>query len=401
MSICKFILFTHGAAESSLISDAVNFGKTVVGTTVKNAVINKAAGAVHEAIIGKNDKSSTAEPCHQNVRYETSGLPLAKEITESSYACALLCDSSKDCGFWNWNHIGNSGAGWSEKNCVMFEGNATSLDTKADKCDSGVKFCAHPDVTGAATENKVEGDAEAGTENKGAASGIAKALGKTAKNLVKKKVFGPFAGFLDKSLITNTLSTTKKLLKGVAKIPKALITNPLKTTKTVLETGVRAVAHTAKSAIKDPKLIVIGLKTAISGKPSVSSIPFAVKHATSGIDKALDDVAGQLDPKNLTRRNLLYGQNRQKVKTVLKNAGKVGKEAAKSAGRVVKEAAKSAGRVGKATVKSAVKDPKVLAMAAGSLMTGVPNPALVPLVAGHLAAGISDVEAAGQRTLYV
>jgi len=304
MSICKFILFAHGAAAPGIIGDALggalggvaDFGRTVVGTTVKNGVINKAAGAVHGAIIGKNenDKSST-----------------------------------------------------------------------------------------------------------GAASEIGGALLKTTKNLLKKAALGPIAPFADPNLIGNALSTTKKLITGVAKVPKALVTAPIKTAKTVLETGVRAVAHTAKSAIKDPKIVKLAAKSVISGKPSVGFAPFGIRHATSGIDKALDDVAGQLDPKNLTRRNLKNGETRKIITTVLKSAPEKITTVLKSAGKVVKEAAKSAGRVGKATVKSAVKDPKVLALAAGSLMSGVPNPALVPLVSGHLAKGISDVEAAGQRTLYV
>jgi len=363
MSICKFILFTHAEPGfGDALGGLADFGRTVVSTTVKNAVINKAAGAVHEAIIGKNDKSSTDNTTPDNT----------KKWRDEDLRC----------------------------------GESFPLENgKPSECDPSSKYpcCGASGWCGSTSEH---------CDGPSAASKIGGALLKTTTNLLKKAALGPIAPFADPKLIGNALSTTKKLITGVAKVPYALVTAPIKTTKTVLETGARAVVHTAKSAIKDPKLITLTGKSLISGKPSVGFAPFGIRHATSGIDQALDDVAGQLDPKNLTRRNLRNGDNRKKITTVLKNGGKeittvlknggkVVKEAAKSAGKVVKEAAKSAGRVGKATVKSAVKDPKVLALAAGSLISGVPNPALVPLVAGHLAEGISDVEAAGQRTLYV
>jgi len=115
--------------------------------------IEKMLKSDEDSTMGERECILRAEQCHQNVRYVTSGSSLAgQEITESSYACALLCASTKDCGFWKWNHIGNNGPevngvrSWEEKNCVMFKGHATSLNMKADRCDSGVKFCAHPEA---------------------------------------------------------------------------------------------------------------------------------------------------------------------------------------------------------------------------------------------------------------
>jgi len=98
--------------------------------------------------MGERNCILRAKPCHQNARYgPTDGRYLSEQSdTKSSYACALLCDGITRCTFWKWNHEGNSGRDWSEKNCVLYQGDATSLQIAPDECDAGVKGCAHPDA---------------------------------------------------------------------------------------------------------------------------------------------------------------------------------------------------------------------------------------------------------------